>query len=326
MKRQILYVFLFITSCAISFTSCKKDLRHGPLTNNELTTSSSQSRMAAAAISLTGWMQSLPDSYLLSQLSVPGSHDAGARYEPVSGTAKCQSLTIADQLNAGIRFLDIRCRHIGDAFAIHHGSIYQNLNFDDVLNACFSFLTSNPGECIIMCVKEEYDPSNNTRTFEQTFDAYTQKNPSHWYLGATIPTLGSVRGKIVLLRRFSSSTTPKGIAATSWADNTTFTINNTESQLRVQDNYVVPDNNAKWANVTNLLTEAKNGSSTTLYINFTSGYKSLIFGIPSITTVSDNINPRITSYFTTNTHGRFGIIPMDFSDAGKATLIAQTNF
>lgn len=325
MKRQIPYLFFFIATTLL-FISCKKDLQHAPVTTNDLANTAPQARMATAAISTTSWMQSLPNSYLLSQLSVPGSHDAGARYEPVSGTAKCQSLTIAEQLNAGIRFLDIRCRHIGDAYAIHHGSIYQNLNFDDVLNACFTFLTSNPGECIIMSVKEEYDPSNNTRSFEQTFDAYTQKNPSRWYLGAAIPNLGAVRGKIVLLRRFGTTTTPKGIAATNWADNTTFTINNSESQLRVQDNYVVPDNNVKWTNVTNLLTEAKNGTSTTLFINFTSGYKSLIFSIPSITTVSDNINPRITSYFTTNTQGRFGIIPMDFSDANKASLIAQTNF
>jgi 1-phosphatidylinositol phosphodiesterase len=326
MKRQILYLFLSV-SVSIASLSCKKDLKYDdPTTRNEQTSSTQQSRMALAAISATGWMQSLPDNYLLSQLSVPGSHDAGARYEPVSGTAKCQSLTIAEQLNAGIRFLDIRCRHIGDAFAIHHGSIYQNLNFDDVLNASITFLNNNPGECIIMCVKEEYDPSGNTRSFEQTFDYYTQKNPSRWYLGATIPTLGSVRGKIVLVRRFGAAVTPKGIAATSWADNTTFTINNSESQLRVQDNYAVPDNNAKWTNVTNLFTEAKNGNNATLYINFTSGYKSLIFGIPSITTVSNNINPRINSWFTTNTQGRYGIIPMDFSDAGKAALIAQTNF
>jgi 1-phosphatidylinositol phosphodiesterase len=325
MKRQTLYVSLFISVCIVSL-SCKKDLQQDQAAGNEQAQSTPQSRIAATAISATGWMQSLPDNYLLSQLSIPGSHDAGARFEPVAGTAKCQSLTIAEQLNAGIRFLDIRCRHIDNAFAIHHGSIYQNLNFDDVLNACFTFLNSNPGECIVMCVKEEYDATNNTRTFEQTFDTYTQKNPSHWYQGAAIPTLGSVRGKIVLARRSGATTTPKGIAATNWADNTTFTINNTESQLRVQDNYVVPDNNVKWTNVTNLLTEAKSGSSSTLYINFTSGYRSLIFSIPSITTVSNNINPRISSYFTTNTQGRYGIIPMDFSDAGKAALIAQTNF
>src|SRR5690349_13075092 len=114
MKRQILYLFLAVSVCTASL-SCKKDLTQDPITSNDQTSSAQQGRMAVAAISTTGWMQSLPDNYLLSQLSVPGSHDAGARFEPVSGTAKCQSLTIAEQLNAGIRFLDIRCRHIGDA-------------------------------------------------------------------------------------------------------------------------------------------------------------------------------------------------------------------
>lgn len=316
MKKQFPYL-LYCMVVVIVLAGCKKDVQS---TASNVTTNA-----VAANATTTGWMQSLPDTYLVSQLSIPGSHDAGARYEPVAGTAKCQSLTIGDQLNAGIRFLDVRCRHIDDAFAIHHGSIYQNLNFDDVLNACWSFLSSNPSECIIMSVKEEYDPSNDTRTFEQTFDSYTQKNPSGWYLGATIPTLGSVRGKIVLLRRFSAATTPKGLDATNWADNTTFSINGNAS-LRVQDNYQVSDNSTKWTNITNLLTEAKNGSNSTLYIDFTSGYKSLIFGIPSITSVSNTINPQITSYFTANTKGRYGVIPMDFSDAAKATLIYQTNF
>jgi len=185
-----------------------------------------QSSGLKATYSLTNWMGALNSNYTLSQFSVPGSHDAGARYEPVSGTAICQTLTISDQLNAGVRFLDIRCRHYYDAFTIHHGSVYQNLNFDDVLNACTSFLNSNPTECIIMSVKEEYNAAGNTRTFEQTFDSYTAKNPGYWYLGANIPVLSSVRGKIVLLRRFSAVTTPKGIDASNWADNTTFTINN----------------------------------------------------------------------------------------------------
>jgi 1-phosphatidylinositol phosphodiesterase len=76
-----------------------------------------------------------------------------------------------------------------------------------------------------MSVKEEYDASNTTRSFESTFDSYVQKNPSKWDLGTNIPTLGDVRGKIRLLRRFSAGTA-KGINATSWADNTTFEINN----------------------------------------------------------------------------------------------------
>ncbi|MDQ0110161.1 1-phosphatidylinositol phosphodiesterase [Chitinophaga terrae (ex Kim and Jung 2007)] len=321
MKRHT-YLLALLT---LGLFSCKKDLTN-PETRLSENSNNSQITASALTVSLTAWMGAINDNTSLSALSIPGTHDSGARVEPVSGTAKCQNLSIREQLDAGTRYLDIRCRHIGDAFAIHHGSIYQNLNFNDVITACYDFLATNPTETIIMSVKEEYDPSNNTRSFEQTFDSYTQANPSKWVLGATIPTLGSVRGKIVLLRRFGASNTPKGIDATNWADNTTFSINNGNANLRVQDQYVVPDNNGKWTSITNLLSEAYSGSSSVLYLNYTSGYKSLIFGIPSITTVSNAINPKIDTYFTTNTHGRYGVIPMDFATASRNTLIINTNF
>ena len=98
---------------------------------------------------------------------------------------KTQNLTIAEQLSIGVRFL-ISCRHIDDSFAIHHGPVYQKLNFDDVLNAVYAFLDSHPTETVIMSVKEEYNASNTTRSFEKTFDAYVQKNPSKWDLGNNI--------------------------------------------------------------------------------------------------------------------------------------------
>ncbi len=271
------------------------------------------------------WMGFLDDDLSLSELSIPGTHDSGALYEPLGGTAKCQNLTIAEQLNAGIRFLDIRCRHIDNAFTIHHGQVYQNMNFDDVLNAVIGFLNAHPSECVLMSVKEEYDPSGNTRSFEATFDSYVQKNPGKWYLGGAVPSLSEVKGKIVLLRRFGVASTPKGIAATNWADNTSFWINNAMSQLHVQDYYNVSDTTAKWNAVSAFLNEAPGGNLNVLYVNFTSGYKTVLF-FPSITTVSNAINPQIVSFFSSSPKGRFGVIPMDFADAQKATLIAATNF
>ncbi|MEK7949241.1 phosphatidylinositol-specific phospholipase C domain-containing protein [Luteolibacter soli] len=268
------------------------------------------------------WMTLLNGTLPLSQYSLPGTHDSGARYEPLSGTAKCQNLTIAEQLNAGVRFLDIRCRHLNDAFVIHHGQVYQNINFADVLNDTIGFLNANPGEAVIMSVKEEYDPSGNTRSFEATFDAYTSQSPGKWYLGASIPTLDAARGKIVLFRRFGASSTPKGIDASNWPDNTTFSTGGT---LRVQDNYNVPDNNAKWNQILAILNEARYGGPGTLYVNFSSGVRSGTFGIPDITTVSNNINPRLTTYFNANPSGRFGAILMDFADAAKASQIYNTN-
>ncbi|WP_232539017.1 phosphatidylinositol-specific phospholipase C [Chryseobacterium sp. JV274] len=278
-------------------------------------------------IAMNSWMSGLQDNISISKISIPGTHDSGARVDApvVSGTAKTQDLSIAEQLNAGVRFLDIRCRHIDNSFTIHHGAIYQNLNFDDVLNACYTFLNSHPSETIIMSVKEEYDASNTTRSFEQTFDSYVQKNPSKWDLGANIPALGAVRGKIKLLRRFSSGTT-KGINASPWADNTTFDINNSGVQLKVQDYYKVTNNDDKWNGISSLLNEAKNDTNGKLFVNFTSGYKPGIFGIPSIPTVSNTINPKLKTFFQTNTQGSYGIMPIDFVNAELSELIVKTNF
>jgi 1-phosphatidylinositol phosphodiesterase len=310
---------------ALAVASCKKQESTDEKFKPERVGSLSTAAVIPSNYGLNNWMGAIGDNISVAQLSIPGTHDSGARTEPIGGTAKCQNLSIAEQLSAGVRFLDIRCRHIDNAFAIHHGAIYQNLNFNDVLNACISFLNSNPSETIIMSVKEEHTPSNNTRSFEQTFDSYVAQNSSKWDLGAGIPTLGSVRGKIKLLRRFGTGS-PKGIDATAWADNTTFDINNAAANLKVQDFYNVNDVNTKWTRVETQFNDAHNDTSNRLYLNFCSGYKAGIFGIPSITTVSNFINPKVTTFFNNHTSGKYGVVILDFVDAARSQLIANTNF
>lgn len=319
-KLHLRHAPIMLTSLFL-FAGCTKQDLPAPKLDNKVAVTVD----ASVAVTANSWMTAITDNTNIAALSIPGTHDSGARVEPVAGTAKCQDLNIADQLEAGIRFLDIRCRHIDNAFAIHHGAIYQNLNFDDVLTTCRSFLSNHPREVIVMCVKEEYDASNNTRSFEETFNTYVTKY-NIWSLGATVPNLGDVRGKIVLLRRFAATSTPKGIDATNWSDNTTFTINNGNASLKVQDNYNVSDNSSKWSKMTAMFNESSSTSNSSLYINYASGYKPLIFGIPSITTVSGYINPQLETYFTSHTAGRYGIIPMDFANTTRSNQIFQTNF
>src|SRR5690349_13091859 len=164
-----------------------------------------------------GWMSNIDDATNLAQLSIPGTHESAALYEPATGTAKCQSLALAEQLTAGVRYFDIRCRDLSDMFAIFHGPIDEQQTFDDVLATMFDFLDKHPTETIIMSIKEESTAEGTTRSFEATFDAYAQQAPDRWYLGAAVPALGDVRGKIVLLRRFTA-TAALGIDASMWAD------------------------------------------------------------------------------------------------------------
>jgi hypothetical protein len=126
----------------------------------------------------------------------------------------------------------------------------------------------------------------------------------------------------VLFRRFGATGLPKGINASAWPDQATFSTGGT---LRVQDEYQVSNNDTKWSRILALLNEARYGGPDTLHVNFASGYTSGFLGIPSITSVSNNINPRLSTFFTANPSGRFGTILMDFADAARCALIYQTN-
>src|SRR6266850_2447710 len=80
------------------------------------------------------WMLSVNDSSWLSELSIPGTHDSGARRDsfPQHEASQCQKLAISEQLQIGARFLDVRCRRIGGKFEVFHGSIDQGVSFDEV--------------------------------------------------------------------------------------------------------------------------------------------------------------------------------------------------
>jgi 1-phosphatidylinositol phosphodiesterase len=260
----------------------------------------------------------------LSQLSIPGTHNTCALYEPFYGTSKCQDLTIADQLAIGVRYLDIRCRHVDNSFKIYHGPISQHLTFAAVVTACIDFLAGNPAECIVMSVNEESTPSHNTRTFEETFASYVAEHPRRWELSTTIPTLDQARGKIVLLRRFSADSYANGIDASRWPVNATFTIDS-PARLRVQDEYIVPHNLAKLAAIRSLYEEAVSANDEVLYLNYTSGYRRGLLGFPDIRVVSNFINPAVSQYFNESSGGRFGVTVMDFADQAICALIIATN-
>ncbi|MCQ8192506.1 phosphatidylinositol-specific phospholipase C [Streptomyces rugosispiralis] len=144
------------------------------------------------------WLSAIADATPVQRLTLPGTHDSGARFG--GPWTECQNTTIADQLASGIRFLDIRCRAFDNAFPIHHGAFYQNLNFDDVLGACRSFLSAHPSETVLMRVKQEYS-EESAAEFRRIFDTYLDDKGwrSLFRLDSTLPALGQARGRVVLL-------------------------------------------------------------------------------------------------------------------------------
>jgi 1-phosphatidylinositol phosphodiesterase len=257
-------------------------------------------------------MASLPDDTSLAALTIPGTHDTMALHEPAAGTAQAQTLDLAAQYDAGIRYVDIRCVDVEDVFQIYHGSEYEQASFDEVLATTLAFLDAHPTETIVMSVKQEADNNDSTNTFETDFDTYLAEQPSRWYTGDSVPTLGAVRGDIVLLRRFDATMMPLGIDGSQWADNTTFTLANADSTLRIEDNYVVSDPATKWSQITSLFGEARAGDPSTLYLTYTSGYE-LVGVLDNIPDVSNAIDPMLAAYFAdpANAHAHLGTVVMD---------------
>jgi lysophospholipase L1-like esterase len=143
--------------------------------------------------------------------------------------------TLTTQLNAGIRSIDIRVRvnkdDAGLSFTIHHGIYYQYANFTDVLGKVSDFLAANPSETVMLNLKAEctggtgscndadgfgtdvwrtkiFDSYLQGRAYTGDGDNYTSTRAwkdLFWAPSVTgrdqagTPTLGEIRGKVVLL-------------------------------------------------------------------------------------------------------------------------------
>lgn len=267
------------------------------------------------------WMAQLPDTLSLADITIPGTHDSGAQ-KGLLGMGQCQNLTIAGQLDIGVRFLDIRLKLKSGSLKVYHGIIDMSLTFEQVQNACVEFLKAHPDEIIIMSIKEEDD--NNSGFANALIDAINSKI-DYWYTENRMPTLGEARGKIVLMSRCNSN--GKGISCQNgWSDNTSFTMNNGVS-MKIQDYYNVGSSSnidKKWSDITTLITFAHtSGKGSTFCLNFTSGYT----GISGITAVSNVINPKLLEYASgLSSPGCYGTFAIDFVTADLASALIALNF
>jgi 1-phosphatidylinositol phosphodiesterase len=74
--------------------------------------------------SLSTWMSDIPDDTLLSNITLPGTHDSCA--ESNIPFVRTQYLSITKQLEAGLRFLDLRVRvHSDGQLYMYHGGEFQ---------------------------------------------------------------------------------------------------------------------------------------------------------------------------------------------------------
>lgn len=253
------------------------------------------------------WMSFVPNNKPLSHISIPGTHDSCAR----KGAALIDAFvatqnpecTILKQLEDGIRYLDIRCCAIDGVFTIHHDKFYLGINFGKVLEQCIHFLYEHPSEAIIMRIQQENSSVSDTefkKIFDEKYFIYQKK----MYMDSSIPTLGQVRGKIVILSNVLSIS---GINYRS---------------IKKQDDYKNVSLPSKLGKIERFIDESvsvnKDGNHGNLYLNHCSATDPPWKGPESFAKMLvPNLVLKLKEKFTTqrnNVYGppHIGILAMDF--------------
>lgn len=248
------------------------------------------------------WMSSINDNRRLSELSIPGTHDTMAHKDalfpgnPVYDYTITQSMRLNNQLDAGIRFVDIRANYQNGQFLMNHGAVYLNSTFQDVINYSKEFLNTNPSETIFMRIQQQHSKVSND-DFVARLKQYMNSEPGLFYTnGESNPTLGKMRGKIVILLDVEGNHYYSMGVLNYW-------------NAIIQDEYKTVAS-AKVEKVKDHLHLSNNRSSTsTIYINYLSGTDNIGY-LPRNNAAY--VNPRVTNYFDEQDFNYVGIVVADY--------------
>ncbi|MFI6843174.1 phosphatidylinositol-specific phospholipase C [Kitasatospora sp. NBC_00085] len=257
------------------------------------------------------WLGAVDPQASLARLTLPGTHDTCSLYG--GALTQTQTLSAPDQFAAGIRFLDIRCRFIDGVFAIHHGPVFQQIFFGDVLNQCQAFLAAHPGETLVMRVKQEYSTVSDAE-FGAVFADYQRRWPGLFWAEDRIPRLGEVRGRVVLIADNS------GLPGLRWGG----------PRTDIEDDYDIGTifdlNSRKWPEVSSHLDAARAATDPQrLFLTFTSSSGWGLWPRQA----ADAITPRLRGYLgglDRSARPVLGTVPMDFVTAELVRSLYALNF
>lgn len=265
------------------------------------------------------WMSKLDDALTLNELSIPATHDSGATISLLGISGQCQKTTIKEQLDMGVRFLDIRLRLVDNELNVVHGIVDQKLTFASVLDDVTSFVDANPSEFLIISIKEDDDPKNSTVAFDEKVEQMLKEHSSISRDQSFPNTVGEARGKIFILARYVNSS--MGVPASpGWIDSTSFEING----LYVQDKYRITDITQKTEAFEKAL-EIAAEKKYTLVLNFASCYLENALPPASASKTAKEINPYLLKLLR-DQKSPVGVILCDYITDELCDVIIKNNF
>lgn len=285
------------------------------------------------------WITPLDGNIYVSQMSIPGSHDAatGEDMATILGDifAQTQDLKLQNQWNLGVRAFDLRPaiykRGSTNELWLYHGKTRVAVSWATAMNTLKDNLTSHPGEFAIVLFRHEDESTlyknTNTTDFDNYMKAWVNANKGWIVNWRPDITIEECRGKVILISRFYGSWDYG--CFTGWshdAAGSTTTVNNANNSasgtMYVQDYYNASSHDTKFTSIKTYLDIAQQfHTSDTMknhwMLNHVSGY----VGYSTSNTYRANAaaqNPKVIEYLHNRaTPGSTGILLFDYS--GSAT-------
>lgn len=277
--------------------------------------------MQSAEADRSAWLADIGDGVSLSSLSIPGTHDSGALHSIADISGKCQSLSIGEQLKAGVRFLDIRLQLSGNKLKVVHSFVDQMTDFEDVLTDIVDFIRNNESEFLLISIKEDADPTGSDKDFTEVLEDMLFSYPEVSRSTSLPSTVGEARGKIHIISRYADASI--GLPCyRGWVDDDSFEL----SGIYVQDNYRVESTEEKLSDISAAYSVALRGEHA-LVLNFTScylasGFPPIYAGLPAHKinkATVDTVNEK-------SKEGPLGVLVCDFMTSELADAIIGRNF
>lgn len=288
------------------------------------------------------WITQLDGDIYVSQMSIPGSHDAATGEEMASIIgdifAATQEQTLNRQWELGARAFDLRPAIYDATFGstnelwLYHGATRVSISWATAMNTLKAKLTDNPGEFAIVLFRHEDESTlgknTNTDDFNEFMTNYINQNKGWLVDWKPDLTIDEARGKVILISRFYGSWSYG--CFTGWGhgqEGVTTTLNNADgtksATMYVQDYYNPSSHETKWSSIQKFLDISRTfhtdaAKTNHWMINHCSGYT----GSSTSSTYRNNAayqNPKLIEYITSGEwEGSTGIILFDYTGAGTS--------
>ncbi len=281
------------------------------------------------------WMKTLADSRLVADLSLPGSHDACTAegwytdlLAPVYElSAKCNDLTIKEQLKIGMRVFDLRPDLVvgnnGCELRCSHGIAYTKMLVADFFRTLQTFLTENPSEFCVITV--DLSATYDMKTWGKDFTALLNSTEFAGLFAdfKSRLTVGEMRGHVLILARKQYAEKPIGGYCYGWVYDLELekqtkgyilAADGSKTPLWVQDYWGKPTRDGKDEAVVRMLEAAAARDMTVARPAWVINYPSAYFTLPLSDSYRENATFAnvVTANWLDSHDGSVGIIYMDF--------------